>query len=267
MARIFPSITVQTNSHSLRNALCSLQSPAEMGAVSSHLRNFAVAETIGLIGLLDSHPEIKGVPAIRRVAAVYQQTGGTRPNPFTHVAPCGLTLNQDDLTAFFKTAKARSTIERIFGMGVMAPDNWAELGGFGTNPSQLNIADNIAEGFAKASGLVAAFETTAAAALSRGKWDGSGRHQHNTSSLTDFIAQHYRDSWKPAALAAYQSATGHLRAALSAAERTGGAEREGKIKRRIELIETQIDVLNQQTVNFSEATRNVVAATAEEQWS
>ncbi len=51
--------------------------PQQMAEVSSHLRNFAVAEVIGFIAMLDGHPEIVGEPTAQKAAAGFQQTKGT----------------------------------------------------------------------------------------------------------------------------------------------------------------------------------------------
>ena len=47
MPRLFPPNNVQVHSQRLRNEICRLANPVQMAEVSSHLRNFAVAEVIG----------------------------------------------------------------------------------------------------------------------------------------------------------------------------------------------------------------------------
>lgn len=110
MKRIFPTEIEQRNSHKLRNLVCRLSSHKDMASVSSHLRNYNVAELIGLVGILDSHPKIKGVPLISANPAKYQQTKGTVSNPFTHAMPCHLLLNKEDMKNFFDSAKAKTVI-------------------------------------------------------------------------------------------------------------------------------------------------------------
>ena len=101
MKREFPSQAVQRQSSVLHNQICRLSTPKEMAAVSAHLRNYVVAETVAIIGSLDSHPKIIGPPCVFGSPATHQQARGTRPNPFTHVAPSGLRIaNTENPTAF-----------------------------------------------------------------------------------------------------------------------------------------------------------------------
>jgi hypothetical protein len=266
MDRTFPSITDQSNSRILRNDICRLATPERMAEVSSHLRNFAVAEVIGVLGLLDGHPRLKGRPGVQRGPAAFQQVSGQRPNPLTHVAPSNLLLKGENLSAYMKAPRATALIERIFGMGVMAPDNWDALGSFDNEPVQLNITDNITEGFAKGNGLVAAFERTAAAAVAAGRWDGSGQRRHNLLTLPPFIEHLFHEVWKPGALAAYQAARGHLEVKLREAQAAKNKEREAKLRGRLKLVGIQTDLLRADTARLDEAARNVLAALAGERW-
>jgi hypothetical protein len=73
MARLFPPSDIQTHSQRLRNEICRLASPVQMAEVSSHLRNFAVAEVIGFIAMLDGHPKILARPAGKRPAWLFSR--------------------------------------------------------------------------------------------------------------------------------------------------------------------------------------------------
>ena len=64
-----------------------------MARVSSHLRNFAVAEIVGYIALLDGHPRILGQPIVETGPAQDQQAQGTVRNPFSHAIPSDMLLN------------------------------------------------------------------------------------------------------------------------------------------------------------------------------
>lgn len=266
MNRIFPPVTIQANSHSLRNNLCRLGTPKLQAEVSSHLRNFAVAEVIALIGILDSHPKIKGPPTIVRAGASFQQCSGTRDNPFCHVAPSSLLLNGTLMSSFFRSSRAQSAIARIYGMGVMAPDDWAELNAFDGVPAEQNRADNVSERYSTSSGLVAAFERTAANAARQGKWDASGTRRHNRSSLEDFVHLHYYRTWKPGAIEAYHASLTHLSGQLAAAIESGNAARTARLRQRIEVVHSQRAVLIEELISTSEATNNMLTATALESW-
>ncbi|MEO6531944.1 MAG: hypothetical protein ABIO06_00050 [Pseudolysinimonas sp.] len=264
--RDFASISDQTSVHYLANVLCRKPTPSLMAATSSHLRNFAVAEVIGLIGTLDSHPTLKKHPVFSRGKAAFQQGQGTTENHFSHVAPSNLLLNGKPLTTFFGTARAESMVRRVLGMGVMAPDDWAELKAYELEPRQQNITDNIAERFAHNDGLVGAFESTAQAAADSGRWDCSGTPIHNSSSLVDFVVTHYQKTWVPHARAAYEFTLTRLGAQFTEARKAGHDERVAKYQVRIGLVESQLAVLTTETLNAAGAVRNVLAATVAETW-
>ena len=267
MTRQQGSAETRANVQTLRNNLCRLGSPELMARVSGHLRNFAVAEIVATLGVLDSHPHIKGRPKVGVSGAAFQQTTGTHPNPFTHVAPSNLLLNEQNLTEFFNTRKARAHVERVFGMGVMAPTDWAESPAFLQNPGQLNKADHSVEHFGVDSGLVAAFEHTAAAALAVGTWNASSKHQHDASSLVEYVGAHYRQSWKPKAVVAYEQALSRMGTDLSLARNAGDDVRKARTQHRIDLVSLQLEELLTNTPSFSGAVENVLAATAEERWA
>ena len=264
--RDFASVSDQTSVHYLANVLCRKPTPGMMSATSSHLRNFAVAEVIGLVGTLDSHPSLKKCPIFSRGKAAFQQGQGTTKNHFSHVAPSNLLLDGKLLTMYFGTIRAESMVRRVLGMGVMAPDDWADLQSFELEPRQQNITDNIAERFAHNDGLVCAFESTAQAAAHSGRWDGSGKPNHNPSSLVDFVITHYKNTWTPQATAAYESALTRLGAQLTDAQREGHDERAARYRVRIECVEAQLAVLQTETLNAAGAVRNVLAATIGETW-
>ncbi len=266
MYRQLPGISTQTSSHTLRNNICRLGNPRDMAAASAHLRNYAVAEMIGLIGILDSHPKIKKRPTIQRGAAAFQQCLGTQDNHFSHVVPSNLLLNDLLMTSLFETATARNTVERIFGMGVMAPDNWAELNTFSQRPAEQNRADNISERFSTGDGLVAAFEKAARAAVDKGKWEGSGKHQHNRTSLIDYVDTFYQKVWQPEAIESYENALTHLGGKLVATAESGDSGASAKIKQRIEIVELQLERTISNPIRPVDAVRNVLAATQGETW-
>lgn len=264
--RQFPSAKTQYQSQRLRNELCRLSSPTEMARVSAHLRNYAVAETIGLVGTLDSHPKLAGVPTFAKGPAAFQQTTGTPANPFTHVQPSNLLVGSRSLSDLFGSTKAQDFVARIFGMGVLAPADWSDGKAFAIEPRELNIVDNITERYGKPSGLVGAFVATVQAAAKRGTWNGSGVRQHNLSSLTDYIYEHYKTAWRPNAFEAYYGALGHLSGQLKAAQSSGDEGKVAKVKQRIEILDAQIRVFGSDTPNLREATQSVMTATADENW-
>lgn len=175
------------------------------------------AETIGLVGTLDSHPKISRVPTIAKTPALFQQAAGTRDNPFTHVIPSGLSVDHRSFSELFSSPKAQDFIARTFGMGVLAPRDWSDQEGFETPPVNLNIVDNISEAYRREGGLVGAFVTTLQMAANSGKWTGSGIRQHNASSLAEYIHEHYQKVWRPNASEAYYETLGHLTSQLKEA--------------------------------------------------
>src|SRR5271165_1495392 len=136
MPRSFAPTTIQTNSYRLRNEICRLSDPIQMAEVSSHLRNFAVAEAIGFVALLDGHPGIVTRPAVQTARAQSQQAQGTAANPFTHAIPSDMLLDGARLVGFYRSDQARSALERVFGMGVMAPEDFEAQGTFPHGPVQ-----------------------------------------------------------------------------------------------------------------------------------
>src|SRR5207245_11534551 len=102
----------------------------KMSEVSSHLRNFTVAEVIGFIALLDGHPKIIVQPTVKKAPAGFQQRQGTPENPMTHAIPSDMLLNGDSLISLYNSADARDALQRVFGMGVMAPDDWENQAAF-----------------------------------------------------------------------------------------------------------------------------------------
>lgn len=264
MKRIMPSLAVQANSHSLRNVWCRLESPERQARVSSHLRNVAVCQALALVGFLDGHPAIKGRPTIARGPAAFQQQGGTNENPFCHVAPSNLLLNGVNLTTFFARSQNKELVARIFGMGVNAPDNWAELNGFASAPAEQNRADNVSERYASSFGLVAAFEAAAAAGAREGSWNGSGIRRHNRGALVDFVRRHYEGTWKGAALEAYDHALTHLKARIVAAG--GPAAAPERLRQRLAIVVAQRDQLQGGALHVADVLALILPALEQERW-
>jgi hypothetical protein len=238
-----------------------------MAEVSAHLRNYAVAETVGVLGILDSHPAIHGVPPLFKEPAHHQQAQGTRQNPLTHVVPSHLRVaDRQSPAEFFNTDKAKRFVQRIFGMGVMAPADWMDLPAYTRPPGQLNVVDSLNENHRGSLGLVEAFVATARAAADAGVWDGSGRHQHNVSSLGDFICEFYEHEWRPRAQLAYSTSRGTLTARHEQARNAHDDDAAQKVSHRIELLDVQIRVFEKNTPNLTEVVRGVMAATDEETW-
>jgi hypothetical protein len=248
------------------NFLCRQSSPQELARSSSHLRNYAVAEMIAVMGHLDSHPSIKSRPVVGRDGAKFQQMGGTNANHFSHVAPCNILLDGKLLTHYFATSKAQGMIERIFGMGVTAPEDWRQSGSFSHAPAEQNRTDCIVERFKTNDGLVAAFEATLRAAAASGKWQGTGAHQHNPSSLSDYVEHFQRIVWRPAAEEAYQTALTDLSGQLVTAKSSSADDRARVLEQRIEIVDAQLQDLIQNPIHPSEATFNVLRDTAGEVW-
>lgn len=266
MMRQQGSAEVKKQKTFLTDQLCRLSSPQLMARVSGHLRNCAVAEIIATLGVLDSHPRVKGRPRVSVAGAAFQQMTGTHTNPFTHVAPSNLLLNGKKLTEFFTSRKAQALVERVFGMGVMAPHDWSDLATFPLSPGQLNRADSTVERFGVDTGLVAAFEITAAA-VEPGTWDASSRRQHNASSLLDHAVTYYRGAWKPNAIMAYDHALTRMSTDLSLARKAGDGARQAAVQHRIELVDLQLTELRTNTPKIADLVQNVISATSDEQWT
>lgn len=265
MPRLFPPNNVQMHSQRLRNEICRLANPVQMAEVSSHLRNFAVAEVIGFIATLDGHPQILARPAVQRSAAAFQQAQGTRGNPMTHAIPSNLLLNGDNLIRFFQSVEARNSLERVFGMGIMAPEDWNTRGTFPHAPRENNVVDNVTERHHYSDGLVAAFEECGEAAVRNGRWDGSGKRRHNLASLTQFIQNIYESIWVPRARAAYNAARLHFAKQLSAASSSNSAKAK-LLENRRDILDAQSRILERETSISPEAARNVWKFTAGETW-
>ena len=248
------------------NLLCRPTSPTTLAQQSSHRRNYSVAEMIAVLGQLDSHPSFKSRPTVARQGARFQQMSGRTDNHFAHVAPCNFLLIGKLLTEFFATSKAQEMIKRIFGGGVMAPDDWLRLGTFSHEPAEQNRTDCIVERYKSDDGLAAAFESTLRAAAASGKWQGSGVHQHNRSSLNDYVEQYQRTVWRPAAEEAYETALTDLSGQLVAARSSSSASRTRLLEQRIEIVEVQLQELVQNPINPSAASFNVLRDTAGEIW-
>lgn len=265
MSRLFPTSTIQAHSQRLRNEICRLATPAEMARVSSHLRDFAVAEVIGFIALLDGHPRILGQPAVQKAPAKFQQVQGTTQNPLAHAIPSNMLLNGDNLVSFYSSAQARNALERTFGMGVMAPQDWEEQGAFPYAPRQNNVVDTRGEYHHYGGGLVDAFKACGEAAVTKGVWDGSGRRRHDLTSLTRFIAGIYESTWVPRARLAYLSARSHY-AAQIADPKNSQPQRLSLLKQRRDILEEQFAIFERETMISPEAARNVWKFAASETW-
>lgn len=266
MIRSFPSAQLQQNSIRLRNEICRLGSPKLMAEVSSHLRNFAVAEVVGFIGMLDGHPGIHGAPAARKGPAAFQQVQGTTENPLAHAIPSDLLLQGKSLASFYKTEQARNALERVFGMGVMAPEDWEKAGSFTQDPRQNNVVDTIAERHHYSDGLVAAFEACAKAAVAEGSWCASGKRKHDLGSLDRFIAGIYEKAWVPAARLAYRSASLHFTVQMQEVGTTN-ADRLKVLQQRLEIVQAQLQILEKEKKISPEAAKNVWKFAATENWN
>jgi hypothetical protein len=266
MWRSFPTEKIQLLSRELRNQVCPLGTSDQMAKAASHLRNFAVGEVIGFIALLDGHPAIKNPPTVAKSGAAYQQTTGTRPNPFTHVVPSNLLLDGENLVNYYRSLEARNALERVFGMGVMAPDKWEDEDTFDHSPRQHNVVDNIAERYHYGGGLADAFKACAEAAVQKGKWDGSGKRRYeDLPGLSRFIAEIYAEVWVPNAARAYFAARSHFAGQLPIARKSDPA-RASLIEQRQKILEGQIEQFETESTVSPEAAKNVWKFTASETW-
>jgi hypothetical protein len=266
LPRFFPPATVQANSYRLRNEICRLNTPVKIAEVSSHLRNFAVAEVIGFIALLDGHPRIVREPMVRKGPAHFQQAQGTTANPFAHAIPSDMLLDGDRLVDLYQSPQARTALERVFGMGVMAPEDWATQTTFPYQPRQNNVVDTIAERHQYGAGLVDAFKVCGEAAVRKSVWDGSGKRRHDLGSLTKFIAEIYRSTWVPRARSAYIGARSHFAAQLTLT-RNSGPQHLKTLEQRREIVEVQIKVFERETSISPEAAKNVWKFALTETWT
>jgi hypothetical protein len=266
MARFFPPNNVQAASHQLRNEICRLSNPESMAEVSSHLRNFAVAEVIGFIAMLDGHPRIIGQPVVREGPARFQQARGKTENPLAHAIPSDMLLNGDSLVKLYRSAEARTALERVFGMGVMAPEDWEKQNTFAHEPRQLNVVDTISESHQYGAGLVEAFKACGEAAVRKGVWDGSGKRRHDLNSLTKFIAEIYGSTWVPGARSAYMRARSHFAAQLALA-RNSNPQRLRMLQQRCDILNAQFRVFERETTISPEAAKNVWKFVAAETWT
>jgi hypothetical protein len=237
-----------------------------MAEVSSHLRNFAVAEVIGFVGVLDGHPGMAGKPVVTTGPAAFQQVRGKRANPLTHAIPCNVRLNGENLLNFYQSTEARTALERVFGMGVMAPDNWQQSAAFPHDPRQNNIVDNIAERYKWGDGLVDAFKACVEAAVSKGRWDASGKRRFSLTSLSEFIADVYQAVWVPAAITAYHNARAHLENQIALAARSSAPGRVNLLEQRSDILHAQLEIFEKETSVSPEAARNVWKFTSAEGW-
>jgi hypothetical protein len=194
----------------------------------------------------------------------FQQTKGTSLNPLAHASPSNILLNGDSLVAFYQSNEARNALQRVFGMGVMAPDDWEKLAPFQHSPHENNIVDAIAERHHYGGGLVEAFEACGAAAVEKGVWDGSGTRKHDVASLGKFIDSVYESTWVPRARAAYLAARSHFAAQLIAVH--SAPPRRRVLEQRRDILEAQIRVFEKETVISAEAARNVWKFAATEAW-
>jgi hypothetical protein len=266
MPRLFPPSDIQAHSQRLRNEICRLATPLQIAEVSSHLRNFAVAEVIGFIAMLDGHPRIIGQPTVQKAAAGFQQTKGTTSNPLAHAVPSNLLLSGDSLVNFYCSIEARNALQRVFGMGVMAPDDWENQAAFQHPPRENNVVDAIAERHHYGGGLVTAFEDCGGAAVRQGVWDGSGKRRHDLASLTRFIGTIYESTWFPRARAAYVAARSHFANQLNMA-RSSNSPRLKLLELRRDILEAQIRVFEREATISPEAGRNVWKFAAAESWN
>jgi len=237
-----------------------------MAEVSSHLRNFAVAETIGFIGMLDGHPRIIGQPTVQKGPARFQQAHGKTENPLAHAIPSDMLLNGDSLIGFYRSAEARTALERVFGMGVMAPEDWEKQTNFSFQPKQQNIVDTITERHQYGAGLVEAFKACGEAAVRRGIWDGCGKRRHDLNSLSKYVADIYRSTWVPGARSAYTRARSHFATQLVLA-RNADPQRLKTLEQRLDILEVQITVFERETTISPEAAQNVWKFAAAETWA
>ena len=266
MSRLFPPSSVQVHSQRLRNEICRLKTPLEMAKASSHLRDFAVAEVIGYIAMLDGHPKIVSRPLVDTARAAFQQAKGSTANPLAHAIPSDLLLNGDSLVNLYRSAGARNALQRAFGMGVMAPDDWEAQNAFQHAPRQNNVVDSVAERHRFGAGLVEAFKAAGEAAVAKGRWDGSGKRRHNLASLTTFIGEIYRNTWVPRAGSAYAAACSHFAAQIAIA-RNSDPSRMKLVQYRSEILDAQTRVFKIESNADPEAAKSVWKFAATETWT
>jgi hypothetical protein len=265
MSRSFPTRSEQALSQKLRNNLCRLNDPAQMASASSHLRNFAVGEVIGFIGILDGHPNIGSAPTVGSGPAAFQRTGGSYKNPFTHVSPSNLLLSGKNLREFFKSPEARIALEILFGMGVMAPDDWEDGGNFDVEPRQNNVVDHNSERYKYGGGLVAAFTLCAEEAVKKGRWNKSGSRRYDLPALKKLIEDVYTGVWVPNAQLAYRAAETRFTDQLVTSGQTGSAL-ERNIQQRLKILHAQMETLEKEKFPHSEIANNVWKFTRYEVW-
>ena len=133
---------------------------------------------IGFVALLDRRPRIEGKPTAKKGPAQFQQLQGTTANPFAHAIPSNMLLNGDSLVSLHRSPETRSALERVFGMGLMAPGDWETKGAFSHQPRQSNIVDAIAKRHRYGGGLAEAFQSYGEAAVAKGR---VGRHGQATA--------------------------------------------------------------------------------------
>ncbi len=175
-------------------------------------------------------------------------------------------LNGDSLVALYHSAEARDALQRVFGMGVMAPQDWEDQPAFLHRPRENNVVDAIAERHRYGDGLVKAFEACGEAAVERGAWDGSGERKHDLASLTTFIGAIYESTWVPRARAAYFAARSYFANQLNVA-RSANSARLSVIEHRRDILEAQVRILENETAISPEAARNVWRFAATETWN
>ncbi len=252
------------NVATLRNSLCRLDDPQRLARVAAHLRNFGVTESVVFCTWLNGHKSIPVRPALSVHRALYQLGQGTVENPFAHVLPAHVALNRRSLPSYCETSRAVKGVQRILGMGVMAPQDWKK-GAFPYGPRQHNTVDWLVERHNSEDGSVAALARTLQVAVDFGTWDGSGVHPHGVSRLKQIAVEIVGGIWMPLATEFYSKTLLRLEA-QRALEQT--PERRVILEQRIQILQMQKDEHQKASVNqiVEEATRNIVAVTVDEKW-
>ena len=188
MPRQFEPAAVRERVQQLRNRICPIGSLSQQTRTAVHLQLGHAGELFGFIGRLDSHPLIAGKPSIKKTGAFHQSVSGTTANPAAHVLPCGVTLNGRSPADWFKGAAAKKELRRIFGLTLLAPEDYVLSGGYTSNPVVLNKLDSRLEGFRRRDGLASAMvRTIDRFAVDQGQWDGSGRVRRDDSLVIELI--------------------------------------------------------------------------------
>jgi hypothetical protein len=165
----------------------------------------------------------------------------------------------------YQSPQARTALERVFGMGVMAPGDWATQTTFPYQPRQNNVVDAIAERHQCGAGLVDAFKVCGRC----GTKECVGRLRQAAARLGFVDEIHRRDLPKHLGSSGQigkHRGTFALRGAVTLT-RNSGPQHLKTLEQRREIVEVQIKLFERETSISPEAAKNVWKFALTETWA